>query len=68
MPVGWSPPRRVAERRMSRATPPNLGEMSSLVCFVGAFFALIALMPRFDGWNAGDWDEQEGDREEKGEG
>jgi hypothetical protein len=29
---------------------------------VAAIFALIALMPPFDGAGEGDWDEQEGDR------
>jgi hypothetical protein len=32
---------------------------------VGAIFALIALMPPFDGGQDGDWDEQEGDRERR---
>ena len=31
----------------------------------GALFALIALMPDFDGWDAGDWGQQEGDDDER---
>jgi len=33
---------------------------------LGGFFALIALMPEFDGRAGSDWDKQEGDDEESG--
>jgi hypothetical protein len=36
--------------------------MSALIgaiCLVGGLFALIALMPEFDGWREGDWDPPE---------
>jgi len=55
MPVGWSlSPRRPAPG-------PTLAEVLPPLCVVAWLFALIALMPDFDGWR-GDWDEQEGDR------
>ena len=37
---------------------PDLPETVTLICLVGGLFALIALMPDFDGW---------GDVEEDGE-
>lgn len=60
MPVGWAP------------SGPDLGDTVhtadlspaqwiALVYAIGAVFALIALMPDFDGWSVGDWDRQEGD-------
>jgi hypothetical protein len=33
----------------------------SAICFICGLFALIALMPDFDGSKGGDWDRQEGD-------
>jgi hypothetical protein len=39
--------------------------MVELICVIGMLLALIALMPEFDGWGAGDWDEQEGDQDER---
>ena len=61
MPVGWAPsPGDVLDHP---ATPPELSpaEAVALIYILGAFFALIALMPEFDGWRDGDWDRQEGD-------
>jgi len=62
MPVGWTPsPADVQDRH---AVPPDLSpaEAAALIYILGAFFALIALMPDFDGRRDSDWDEQEGDR------
>ncbi len=61
MPVGWAP--SPAEALNHAPTPPELNsaEAVALIYILGAFFALIALMPEFDGWRDGDWDEQEGD-------
>jgi hypothetical protein len=39
-------------------------ELTSAFCIIGGLFALIALMPDFDGWRDGDWDGQEGDEAE----
>ena len=63
MPVGWtlSMQQRLAVQ-MSRPTGPTLGDLFALACFLAAFFALIALMPDFDGVG---WDQQEGDGEER---
>jgi hypothetical protein len=65
MPVGWAPsPGDVLDHP---ATPPDLNpaEVVALIYILGAFFALIALMPEFDGWRDGDWDKQEGDSKKK---
>jgi hypothetical protein len=31
--------------------------MAIAIVLVGGLFALIALMPKFDGWRDGDWDD-----------
>ena len=62
MPVGWVAPSRRLDRPASE--PPTPRMTFSLVILVGALFALLALMPEFDGWKPGDWDRQEGDDEE----
>jgi hypothetical protein len=65
MPVGWAPS---AADLVDRPTDPGLSpaEAVALVYILGAFFALIALMPEFDGRQDGDWDEQEGDKKKRG--
>jgi hypothetical protein len=40
-----------------------MSQFFGLACFLGGLFALIALMPSFDGWREGDWDRQEDDPE-----
>ncbi len=63
MPVGWSPPPEQVAARLAAMPPgPDLGHMMVMIYVVGAIFAIIALMPEFDGRNPEDWDEQEGDR------
>ena len=52
MPVGWRAPARQTSAR------PSLELLISLGLVIGGLFALIALMPRFDGDR---WDAQEGD-------
>lgn len=42
---------------------PTPGQALGLIAFVGGIFALIALMPDFDGWEPGDWGEIGGDEE-----
>ena len=60
MPVGWAPsPADMVERPADTGLGP--AETAALIYIIGALFALIALMPKFDGWQEGDWDEQEGD-------
>ena len=65
MPVGWAP--SPGEILNHAPTPPELtpAEAVALIYILGAFFALLALMPQFDGWRDGDWDEQEGDRDKR---
>jgi hypothetical protein len=33
-----------------------MDQLFAALCLIGALFALIALMPDFDGWRDGDWD------------
>ncbi len=66
MPVGWRPPmEKVLDREALRPPDLNPDEFAALICLLSAVFAMLALMPEFDGWTPGDWDEQEGDREER---
>ncbi len=63
MPVGWTPsPEQVSDRESASSPGPSLSEAVAIIYVIGAIFALIALMPPFDGRDGGDWDEQEGDR------
>jgi hypothetical protein len=63
MPVGWTlPAGQRLERRLSEPQGPNLNTFLGLGCFLIAFFALIALLPDFDGH----WDREENDDEEPG--
>lgn len=64
MPVGW---RLSAQQRLDRQMPapeyPTTYELLKLISVMGIFFAVMALMPEFDGRRAGDWDRQEDDDE-----
>jgi hypothetical protein len=48
MPVGWTPPDAASA---PQPAPEDPSTVFSLICIVGGLFALIALMPDFDG----DW-------------
>jgi len=61
MPVGWT-----LSRQPSGPIFPSTSELLELISVIGVLFALLALMPEFDGTRAGDWDEQEGDRDKRG--
>jgi hypothetical protein len=64
MPVGWAPsPADIVDRPVAPDLTP--AETVALIYILGAFFALLALMPEFDGWRDGDWDEQESDRRKR---
>ena len=64
MPVGWAPsPADIIDRPVEPGLSP--AETVALIYILGAFFALLALMPEFDGWQEGDWDEQEEDRKRR---
>jgi hypothetical protein len=41
---------------------PDVPQIVTLVCLVGGLFALIALMPDFQGSRQKGWDKQEDDR------
>jgi len=58
MPVGWSLP--YGERKL-RPPGPSASQIVMLFGTLGLLFALIALLPQFDGTRSGDWDKQEGD-------
>jgi hypothetical protein len=62
MPVAWRPtPRQLLDMRLARP-PQDVGfEVLGSICLLGALATLIASMPEFDGWEPGDWDEQEGE-------
>jgi hypothetical protein len=67
MPVGWAPsPQQLLERQMARPKYPSMAELLELVCVIGVFFGLMALMPEFEGSRDGRWDRQEDDDEERG--
>ncbi len=52
MPVGWIPPPQVRwEQELSRAPGPGTSELLAVFCGLGLFFALIALLPDFQGWH-----------------
>jgi hypothetical protein len=36
-----------------------MSEIVSAICFMGGLFALIALMPDFDGWREDDWERRD---------
>ena len=63
MPVGWTlPPAELQARQMAaQQDGPSAEAMIGMVIIIGSLFALIALMPEFDGRRDSDWDEQEGD-------
>lgn len=61
MPVGWAPSPADAFDRPPPAPDLSPAEGVALIYILGAFFALIALMPEFDGRRDSDWDKQEGD-------
>ena len=57
MPVGWTLPAQ--QRQQKESINPT--QLLELFCGIGAFLALLALMPDFDGSRPGDWDREEGD-------
>jgi len=65
MPVGWT---LSDEDRITRSLPQPAGpsglQLFYLMCFIGGLFGLIAALPDFDGWQAGDWDHQGQDDED----
>ena len=67
MPVGWTlSPQQRSERQTAKPKYPSTTELLELIGVMGVFFALLALMPEFDGQHTSDWGEQEGDHDEPG--
>ena len=62
MPVGWTlQGQRLLDLHAPETPEPSLDELMGLICVIGGFFALVLLMPEFDGW-----DRQEDDDKEQG--
>ena len=58
MPVGWTPPpQMVLNQEANGYIAP--GRLFGMVCLIGGFLGLIALMPDFEGWEQDD-DEERG--------
>ena len=47
MPVGWTLP---ADQRLPQVPEPSIDQLLKLACVLGVFFALMALLPDFEGW------------------
>jgi hypothetical protein len=60
MPVGWTLPDEQRSRVLAARPPEPPGNLFGLGLFLVGFFALLALLPDFDG----KWDRQELDEEE----
>jgi hypothetical protein len=58
MPVGWSLP---FEERKFESHSPTTAQLLHLIATLGLLFALIALLPEFDGRRGSDWGRQEDD-------
>lgn len=58
MPLGWSLP---FEERPFHPPGPSASQLLALIGTLGLLFALIALLPEFDGTHDRDWDKQEDD-------
>jgi hypothetical protein len=62
MPVGWRlPADQPRDGPTAQADDPGAVKLFGLICFLGGLFALIALLPDFEGR----WDGQGADEEER---
>jgi hypothetical protein len=61
MPVGWSLPAAERDEGLPAVPPPSAALAADAALLIFAIFALLALLPAFDGTREGDWDLQEGD-------
>lgn len=59
MPVGWRLPPDEAARREMNQPHPTSSDILKVTAGLALFFALIALLPEFDGARDQDWDVQE---------
>ena len=61
MPVGWkAPPDIFAARTLDRAPHAQASELVALGVVLLCIFAIIALLPRFDGAKDEDWERDDG--------
>jgi hypothetical protein len=59
MPLGWQLPPDEAARHEREQPHPSTHMILGAIAGLALFFALIALLPEFDGARDQDWDEQE---------
>ncbi len=60
MPLGWTAPLDQRLKRADQGPPePTAAELGGVFALILLLFALIALMPDFDGWTAGATDKME---------
>ena len=65
MPLGWHvPDAAYTARVLSRTPPARTGDLLAAGAVLACLFALIALLPKFDGakgedWSDGDWQGQD---------
>lgn len=60
MPVGWTLP---PEEQVNGPAIEDAGALFKVILGLGLFFAMIALLPPFDGSQTTDWGRQEGDED-----
>jgi len=63
MPVGWQlSAEEFHQRQEALGNVFDSRTLMSALALIAALFAIITLLPDFDGRSGNDWDEQEGDR------
>lgn len=68
MPVGWRPSPEQWKEWRRNAPPVDKMLLVKLALGLGLFFAMIALMPEFDGASDKDWLPEQDDRPREGRG
>jgi len=54
MPVGWRLPPQERVERLRTLPGPSAADIVKLVCALGLFFSLMALLPDFESWRETD--------------
>ncbi len=65
MPVGWTLSEREHPEQSEVPLAGSLSQWMQAVCVLGVFFALLAMMPDFDGSQPGEWDREEGENRDR---
>ncbi len=65
MPVGWSLPPELVDKRIPGIADPEPRILAETVAVIALLFTLIALLPEFDGRRGSDWDTGEHDDEDR---